>query len=225
MKLLAGLETSGIARRAFLDLGRDAGSCDILPAEDRSNRHIVCDIRGGILEGGWDLLAVMHPPCTRLCRSGRCWMSGPGYWTEPKKLPTGGSLADMLKELEEGVSILRACWEAPIERVAVAAPVRNDLTREPMPADRPAPPIVQPYWLKEPVYKVTGWPLRGRPQLRPTSPLPEPQREREAWRSWNAVHRMSPGPARQRLISRSFPDMIRAAAEQRASHAIRECAA
>lgn len=28
-------------------------------------------IREGILTEGWDLLAVMHPPYARLCRSGR----------------------------------------------------------------------------------------------------------------------------------------------------------
>lgn len=62
MRVLIGCETSGIARRAFADLGHDVWSCDIEQAEDGSNRHIVCDIRDGILEEGWDLLAVMHPP-------------------------------------------------------------------------------------------------------------------------------------------------------------------
>lgn len=74
LRVLIGCETSGIARRAFAALGHDVWSCDLEPAEDGSNRHVRCDIRDGILTEGWDLLAVMHPPCTRLCRSGR---SGP----------------------------------------------------------------------------------------------------------------------------------------------------
>ena len=82
MRVLIACETSGIARRAFAALGHDVWSCDLERAEDGSNRHIVCDVRDGILCEGWDL-AVMHPPCTRLCRSGRRWMSGPGKWTEP----------------------------------------------------------------------------------------------------------------------------------------------
>ena len=52
MRILIGCETSGIARRAFASLGHDVWSCDILRAEDGSNRHIVCDIRDGILIEG-----------------------------------------------------------------------------------------------------------------------------------------------------------------------------
>lgn len=70
MRILVACETSGIGRGAFAALGHDVWSCDLLPAEDGSNRHIICDVRDGILEWGWNLLAVMHPPCTRLCRSG-----------------------------------------------------------------------------------------------------------------------------------------------------------
>ena len=81
LRVLIACETSGIARRAFAALGHDVWSCDLEPAEDGSNRHIICDVRDGILLEGWDLLAVMHPPCTRLCRSGRRWMSGPGNWS------------------------------------------------------------------------------------------------------------------------------------------------
>jgi hypothetical protein len=39
-----------------------------------SNRHIIGDVRDH-LNDEWDLLAVMHPPCTRLCNSGVRWLS------------------------------------------------------------------------------------------------------------------------------------------------------
>ena len=65
LKVLIGCETSGAVRRAFLERGHDAWSGDLLPAQDRSNRHMQCDVRE-VLDMGWDLLAVMHPPCTRL---------------------------------------------------------------------------------------------------------------------------------------------------------------
>jgi len=122
MRVLIACETSGIARRAFLDRGYDAWSCDILPAEDGSNRHITCDVRDGILHEGWDLLCVMHPPCTRLCRSGRRWMSGPGKWTPPKAVPRGRTLDDMRAEFEDGVSVFTSCWQAPVDRVAIENP-------------------------------------------------------------------------------------------------------
>lgn len=214
LRILIGCETSGIARRAFAALGHDVWSCDLEPAEDGSNRHIRCDIRDGILTWGWDILAVMHPPCTRLCRSGRRWMSGPGKWTPPKQLPAGRTWDDMRDEFELGVSVFTACWAAPIPRVAIENPEMNDLARDRMPADLPPPQIVQPHWFGEPAYKATGWYLRGLSPLEPTAPLKEPARNSDEWRRWNRIHRMSPGPQRARLRSRSFPGIMRAAAEQ-----------
>lgn len=222
MKVLIGCETSGIARSAFAALGHDVWSCDLQPAEDGSNRHIICDIRDGILAEGWDLLAVMHPPCTRLCRSGRRWMSGPGKWTPPKKLPQGRSWDDMKAEFEMGVDVFTACWLAPIDRVAIENPEMNDLAKDRMPADLPDPQMVQPFWFGEPAYKATGWYLRGLPKLEPTRMLTEPDRDSSEWKAWNAVHRMPPGPDRSRLRSRSFPGMMQAAARQWGDHAMIE---
>lgn len=214
LRVLVGCETSGIARRAFSDLGHDVYSCDILPAEDGSNRHYVCDIRDGILDDGWDLLALMHPPCTRLCRSGRRWMSGPGKWTPPKQLPRGRSWTDLQQEFEEGVDIFTTCWRAPILRVAIENPEMNDLARDRMPDDLPAPQIVQPFWFGDPAYKATGWYLRGLPELVATNRLPEPTHGSDEWKHWNRIHRMPPSKERTRLRSRSFLGMINAAADQ-----------
>lgn len=222
LRVLIGCETSGIARRAFAALGHDVWSCDLEAAEDGSNRHIRCDIRGGILDEGWDLLAVMHPPCTRLCRSGRRWMSGPGKWTPPRQLPAGRTWQDMRAEFETGVEIFTACWAAPIDRVAIENPVMNDLARDRMPNDLPAPQMVQPFWFGEPAYKNTGWYLRGLPELQETNRLPEPERGSEVWKRWNRVHRAPPGPDRARLRSRSFPGMMAAAAQQWSGHAMAE---
>lgn len=213
MRILIGCETSGIARRAFSALGHDVWSCDIDPAEDGSNRHIVCDIRDGILTEGWDI-AILHPPCTRLCRSGRQWMSGPGKWTQPKRLPKGRTWADLRAEFEDGVSVFTACWSAPIDRIAIENPEMNDLARDRMPADLPKPQMVQPFWFGHPEYKSTGWYLRGLTPLTATDKLPEPERGSDEWKRWNRVHRMSPGPERARLRSRSYPGMMAAAAAQ-----------
>lgn len=214
MRVLVACETSGIGRRAFSALGHDTWSCDLEPAEDGSNRHIICDVRDGILTWGWDLLAVMHPPCTRLCRSGRRWMSGPGKWTEPKQLPKGRTWQSMKEEFDLGVSVFTACWNAPIERIAIENPEMNDLARDAMPADLPSPHMVQPFWFGHRAYKNTGWYLRGLSPLSPTNMLPEPPRDTDEWRTWCAVHRMAPGPDRARLRSRSFPGMMAAAAMQ-----------
>lgn len=225
LRILIGCETSGIGRRAFAALGHDVWSCDLYPAEDGSNRHIICDIRGGILLQGWDLLCVLHPPCTRLCRSGRQWMSGPGKWTPPRKLPKGRSWADLQAEFELGVSVFTACWTAPIARVAIENPEMNDLARDRMPSDLPAPQVVQPHWFGDPAYKATGWYLRALPPLTATNRLPEPARGSDEWKRWNAVHRAPPGPDRARLRSRSFAGMMQAAARQWADWSIQQEAA
>ncbi|WP_348271444.1 hypothetical protein [Mesorhizobium sp. 1M-11] len=120
----------------------------------------------------------------------------------------------MKEEFEEGVSIFTTCWEAPIERIALENPEMNDLARARMPDDLPAAHIVQPYWFGHPEFKATGWYLRNLRELRPTEMLEKPERDTAEWRQWNRVHRMSPGPERARLRSRSFPGMMAAAAIQ-----------
>lgn len=119
-RILIGCETSGVVRRAFAARGHDVWSCDLLPAEDRSNRHIICDVRD-ILDDGWDLLAVMHPPCTRLCNSGVRWLSEP---------PPGRTRDEMWAELDQGAALFAACLNAPIPRKAVENPVMHRHARE-----------------------------------------------------------------------------------------------
>ena len=218
MRILIGCETSGIARRAFAALGHEVYSCDLEAAEDGSNHHIRCDIRDGILEEGWDILAVMHPPCTRLCRSGRRWMSGPGKWTPPKQLPKGRTWDDMKAEFELGVDIFTTCWNAPIKHKAIENPAMNDLARDRMPADLPKPQMVQPHMFGDPAFKATGWYLHDLPELQATNQLAKPEKGTEEWKLWNAIHRQPPGPERARIRSRSFPGMMNAAANQWAAH-------
>lgn len=213
LRVLVGCEYSGIVRNAFLAEGFDAWSCDLLPAEDGSNRHIRGDVRA-ILHDGWDLLVVAHPPCTRLCRSGRRWLSGPGHLTPPKKLPTGRSWDSMIAEFEQGVDLFVACWRAPIGRVAIENPEMHDIARARMPQDVPAPHMAQPFWFGHPEYKATGWYLRGLEPLVETDRLAEPDSGSDEWKAWNRVWRMPPGKDRGKERSRFFPGMAAAMARQ-----------
>jgi len=115
LRVLVACEFSGIVRNAFLARGHDAWSCDLLPADDGSNRHITGDARA-ILGDGWDLLIVAHPPCTRLCNSGVRWLTVP---------PRGRTLDDMQAELRSGADLFSDFWNAPIERIAVENPVMH----------------------------------------------------------------------------------------------------
>lgn len=212
MKVLIGCETSGVMRRAFSARGHDVWSCDLLPADDGSNRHIRCDIRD-ILQDGWDLMAVMHPPCTRLCNSGVRWLTAP---------PRGRTLAEMWAELEAGADLFSACWKAPIERVAIENPIMHKHAKARMPADLPKPQIVQPWWFGEPFFKATGFYLRGLPQLRPTLRLIPPKKAEEEARhkEWSAIWFASPGKDRWRFRSRTFQGVADACADQWGGYAL-----
>lgn len=202
LRVLIACEFSGIVRRAFAALGHDAWSCDLLPAEDRSNQHIVGDVRD-ILGAGWDLLIVAHPPCTRLCNSGVRWLSVP---------PPGRTLEEMRCDLEAGAALFSACWNAPVKRVAVENPVMHRHAKALIVNYAPPAQIVQPWWFGDPAFKATGLYLRELPRLEPTRKLAPPARGTAEHRSWSRVHRMPPGPNRARERSRFFPGLAGAMA-------------
>lgn len=204
MRVLIGCETSGVVRRAFAARGHDAWSCDLLPSEDRSNRHIICDVRD-LLNDGWDLLAVFHPPCTRLCNSGVRWLSAP---------PRGRTLGDMWRELDEGAALFSACWNAPIARIAVENPVMHRHAKERIENYRPAAQTVQPWWFGDPAFKATGLYLKGLPPLVATNRLVTPRTGTPEHRAWSQVHRAPPSPDRWRDRSRTYPGIADAMAEQ-----------
>ncbi|WP_136685655.1 hypothetical protein [Falsirhodobacter xinxiangensis] len=215
-KILIGCETSGAMRRAFAARGHDVWSCDLLPADDGSNRHIVGDVRG-LLNDGWDMLVVAHPPCTRLCNSGVRWLSAP---------PRGRTLAEMWDELAEGAELFSACWNAPVPRIAVENPVMHKHAKALMPASLPKPQIVQPWWFGEPFFKATGFYLRGLAPLIATDRLSPPRKTDDPQRhaAWSKVHRASPGPDRWKLRSATFPG-VAAACAARWSPLVEEIAA
>lgn len=67
MKVLIGCESSGTVRDAFLKLGHDAMSCDLLPT-DSPGPHYQGDLFD-VIDYPWDLM-IAHPPCTHLSVSG-----------------------------------------------------------------------------------------------------------------------------------------------------------
>lgn len=203
LRVLIACECSGIVRRAFAARGHDVWSCDLKPAEDRSNRHIVGDVRD-LLHEGWDLLAVLHPPCTRLTNSGVRWLSVP---------PPGRTLPEMWAELDEGAALFSACWNAPIPRVAVENPVMHRHAKERIVNFQPHAQSVQPWQFgtdpggPDNVKKRTCLWLRGLPNLTPTGTL-------DGSTARDEIHKASPGPDRAERRSRFFPGLANAMADQ-----------
>ncbi len=204
MRVLIGCEFSGVVRRAFAERGHDAWSCDLLPAADGSNRHFVGDVRDH-LDGGWDLLAVFHPPCTRLCNSGVRWLNVP---------PPGKTLEQMWTDLDEGAALFSDLWNAPIERVAVENPVMHKHARERIRNYQRPAQTVQPWWFGDPAFKGTGLYLRGLPPLTPTDRLTPPKPGTDEHKAWSAIHRAPPSADRWAFRSKTFAGIATAMADQ-----------
>ena len=164
-RVLIGCETSGIVRNAFLDAGHDCWSCDLLPSDTPSNRHIQDDVRNVIQYQRWDMLAVMHPPCTRLCNSGVRWLH---------KAPPGKTLDQMWRELDDGCALFTICGcDIPLIAVEISmhrhakGRIRNY---------QPHGQSVQPWQFADAddartMKKRTCFWLRGLPTLIPTGKL------------------------------------------------------
>ena len=202
-RVLVACEFSGTVRNAFLARGHDAWSCDLLPAEDGSNRHIRDDARNH-LDAGWDLLAVMHPPCTRLCNSGVRWLSVP---------PAGRTLADMWAELDEGTALFSAFLNAPIDRIAIENPVMHKHAKARIVNYVEPAQSVQPWQYGHGEVKRTCFWLKNLPKLTPTN-IVDGRHAR--------VHLASPSPDRWKERSRFFPGLAAAMADQWGGHALEQ---
>jgi len=207
-KVLIGCECSGTVRDAFTALGFDAWSCDLKPDERGSNRHMVADVREVLaapaIWGRFDLLAVFHPPCTRLCNSGVRWLKVP---------PPGRTLADMWQELREGAQLFSDCLNSYPELVAVENPVMHKHAKALIDFNGAKPQFVQPWqFATDPngpdnEKKRTGFWKRALPDLIPTGTL-------DGSTARNSVHFASPGENRATERSRFFPGIAAAIAAQ-----------
>jgi site-specific DNA-cytosine methylase len=175
MRVLIACEFSGVVRRAFRDLGHDAWSCDLLPAEDGSEFHIQGDAWYA-LDDHWDLM-ICHPPCTHLAVSGARWFK------------------DKVKEQAEALDFVRALLAAPIRRIALENPVSIISSRIRKPDQ-----IIQPWQFGHGETKATCLWLKNLPPLVPTNIVegrearvhrmpPGPDRWKERSRTFEGIAR------------------------------------
>lgn len=204
MKILIGCETSGTVRNAFIENGHDAWSCDILPADDQTNRHIQDDIRNVLKMEAWDLLMVAHPPCTRLCNSGVRWLH---------KAPPGKTVQEMWEELDEGAALFSDLWNADIPRIAIENPIMHKHAKARIENFEPFAQSVQPYEFadsveaEDNVSKRTCLWLKNLPLLQKTSDLTRKTARHD-------IHLASPGPDRWKFRSKFHKGLAQAMAEQ-----------
>ena len=196
-------EFSGAVRRAFADRGHDAWSCDLLPAEDGSQKHIQADVLEVIASNSYDLM-IAHPPCTYLSSSGLHWN---------KRDP------DRARKTEDAIAFVLNLYDAPIRRIAIENPIGCLSTRIRKPDQ-----IIQPHWFGEDASKSTCLWLIGLEPLKPTLHYPGRKVEwppgsgkiRERWgnQTDSGQNRLGPSPDRWAERSRTYAGIAEAMAEQ-----------
>ena len=204
MKVLIACETSGTVRNAFLDRGHDAWSCDVLPSDDLTNRHIQDDALEVLKMESWDMLMVAHPPCTRLCNSGVRWLH---------KAPPGKTLTEMWEQLDQGAELFSKLWNSDVPKVAIENPVMHKYAKARIKNFEPFTQSVQPYEFadsidaEDNISKRTCLWLRNLPPLIKTGTL-----TRETAR--HDIHNASPGKDRWKVRSKFHKGIAEAMADQ-----------
>lgn len=145
MRVLVACEYSGRVRDAFLRLGHDAMSCDLLPT-DVPGPHYQGDVLE-ILGDGWDLM-VGHPPCDHLAVSGARWFK--------EKRADGRQQA--------AIGFFMELANAPIPRICLENPVSIMSTQYRKPDQ-----IIQPWQFGHGETKATCLWLKNLPPLQPTN--------------------------------------------------------
>lgn len=207
MRILIACEFSGVVRQAFRDLGHDAWSCDLLPAEDGDIHHHQRDCLSVANEpfygdgNNWDMM-IAFPPCTHLCSSGARWF--------PAKRADGSQ--------DAAIAFFMALVSAPIPRIAIENPIgiMSRLYRKP---DQ----IIQPWQHGHAETKSTCLWLKNLPLLTPTRVV-EPDYMRKAdgsyykgakGKRYSRIHFMSRShPNRAQERSRTYAGVGKAMASQ-----------
>lgn len=184
MKILIGCEESAKVRDAFLSRGHDAYSCDLLPTRGTTDRHIVGDVFKAIELCSWDML-ICFPPCTHVCVSGARW------WRNKQ--------AEHIRALEFMRSLFDTAKKR-IKHVAMENPIGAFSTFYRKPDQ-----IIQPWMFGHGETKATCLWLENLPKLIPTNIVGGRD---------NRIHRMAPGPRRQRNRSETYSGIADAMAEQ-----------
>lgn len=191
MKVLVACEYSGTVRDAFINLGHDAMSCDLLPS-DSPGPHYQGDVRV-LLEQQWDLM-IAHPPCTYLSVSGM-------HWT------TRGLRDPQLTE--DALDFVRLLMNAPIPKIAVENPVSIISSRIRKPDQ-----IIQPWWFGDDASKKTCLWLKGLPHLIATNKLPGDDKTRRGNQTTSGQNRLPPSKDRWKIRSKTYQGIADAMAEQ-----------
>ena len=227
MKIFIGMETSGELRRRFQELGHHAISCDLLPADDSGEGHIVGDVFETLemLQNfGWvPDVGIFHPTCTYLTISAEWAYKNPDF----ERYPNGGYHqklrpetlfgAERRKARADALNDVQRIFQLQIPMKIVENPIGVIGSRL-----LPASQIVQPYEFGDDASKATCfWILNefGEPLENVKLPVNPSNRvkgrlvngiERWANQTDTRQNRLSPGKDRWQKRSKTFPGIAQA---------------
>ena len=218
LSVLVACESSHEVSRRFRELGHDAYSCDLLPADNEVDEpwHIQGDALQIITEPRWDLV-IAHPPCTYLCSSGL-------HWNKRRKANGELLFPDRERDTQKAIEFfmqftkLQCHWaiENPVGRMSTAF--------------KPPTQYIQPYEYGDDASKKTGLWLHRLPPLTPTG-YAEPRMVKQAsgkllprWSNQDdsGQNNVQRGKDQWKVRSKTWPGVADAMARQWSSHIMAE---
>jgi len=222
MKILIACEESQEVCKAFRKLGHEAFSCDTQPCSGgHPEWHIQDDVLMYIDSGEWDML-IGHPPCTYLTVANTYMNRGCSKYTAE----------EAIELRHEAVLFFFSLIEAPIEKICIENPIgiMSKIYGKP---DQ----IIQPWQFGHPESKATCLWLKGLPLLKPTDIADFTHYRCKCGNVFEAVcgkygccdgaakplwnnqtksgqNKLSPGPERAKLRSKTYSGIAQAMAEQ-----------
>ena len=193
MKILVGCEFSGTVRDAFISMGHEAMSCDLLPTQS-PGPHFQGDVLEAIEMDNWDI-GIFHPPCTYLTVSANRWLKD-----QPIR-KSGVLVGEARREARrEAIEFFMKLYNCKISKIAIENPIGCMSTEFRKPDQ-----VVQPWMFGHGETKATCFWLRGLPKLESTNIVPG--REQRIFKLGNTEDRWA-------LRSLTFKGIAEAMAKQ-----------
>lgn len=240
LNVLIACEESQACCRAFRAMGHNAYSCDLFDcsgtifgtdiAEPHPEWHFNHDVTTVLnktdltlqdgtqakVDGEWDIM-IGHPPCTYLAVSGAKWYYHPDDKDKPFEERRPHPLyPNRAKDREDGVKFFLFLAGADVKRIAIENPVGIMSTRWRKPDQS-----IHPYMFGDPYSKNTCLWIKN---LRPLHPSKETEDHGEriffgsgkSMQKWisDCFTKTKSSVERQKLRSKTFPNIARAIAEQ-----------
>jgi hypothetical protein len=190
MRVLIACEYSGTVRDAFIALGHEAMSCDLLPT-DVEGPHYQGDIFD-VLDDGWDLM-VAHPPCTYLSNAGARHLY-PKKFLNQQRYEQGLEAKQFFMKLLT-CNIKKICVENPVPSSIFGLPKYHQ--------------VIQPYEFGHPYQKKTCLWLKNLPPLMATMYVQKQESTKVVGNWFNAG-----GKDRQKNRAKTFEGIASAMANQ-----------